>query len=718
MPRDYSQDLNPAQWEAVRTTEGPVLVIAGAGSGKTRTIVYRLAYLVDQGVPPDQILLLTFTRKASGEMLERAGRLLGLGGLTGVAGGTFHSFAFGMLRRFSMAATGKERFTIMDQSDAEGILKELKDKLGFGKGDRSFPKKRTVMELISKSRNKELPLPDLIQREAFHLQPYADEIEQISRDYAKFKADNALVDYDDLLFGLERLLLSDESVRAFAAQRFKYVMVDEFQDTNLVQARLVGLLSGQTRNVMAVGDDAQSIYAFRGANVYNILSFPEQYPGARVIRLERNYRSTQPILDLTNAILEGARIKYDKHLFTERKHGPAPRLVRTLSDRSQAQAVLQAILEQEKRWPLHEIAVVFRAGYQSYALEVALNKLGLPFTKYGGIKFTEAAHVKDALAYMRLAVNAADLPSWQRALGFVKGVGPKTVLKIHAAIMSGDEAAINGFCKRFPDIGSNIEFLDTLRRGDLKPMDMLERIIEFYQPLMEAAYPDDYPRRQAGLEQLARIAADYNSVDLFLAEISLENPDDSKDRGKEDTLVLSTAHSAKGLEWSAVNIIDLVEDRFPSRHAMADADSLDEERRLLYVACTRAREELNLFVPSTVYNQYAHTSEPVRPSPFVAELDGDVIEEWRENYGGGLSKCAPRPEARPDCTPTGTPPSAGTSASGETGEKPAAPKLRGFVRHKIFGRGKIIGEPSPGKYRVNFPGFGPKVILADYLEME
>jgi DNA helicase-2/ATP-dependent DNA helicase PcrA len=247
---------------------------------------------------------------------------------------------------------------------------------------------------------------------------------------------------------------------------------------------------------------------------------------------------------------------------------------------------------------------------------------------------------------------------------------------------------------------------------------MLERIMEFYQPLLETTYPDDYPRRQAGLEQLTRIASEYANVDLFLAEISLEAPDENRDRGKEDTLVLTTAHSAKGLEWSAVNIIDLVEDRFPSRHAMADPESMDEERRLLYVACTRAREELNLFVPGSVYNQYAHTSDPVRPSPFVAELDGDVIEEWRENYGGGLSKCAPRPDARPDCTPGGPPPVPGSSGSGETADKPNAPKLKGFVRHKIFGRGKIIGEPSPGKYRVNFPGFGPKVILADYLEEE
>jgi len=709
MSNDYTNDLNPAQWEAVKTTEGPLLVIAGAGSGKTRTIVYRLAHLVDEGASPNSILLLTFTRKAAGEMLERAGILLGMGGLTGVAGGTFHSFAYGMLRRFAHSATGRERFTIMDQGDAEGILKELKDKNKFGKGDRSFPKKRTLLEMISKSRNKELSVNDVIQREAFHLQPYADEIEQLSREYAEFKRQNALMDYDDLLFSLERLLLNDESVRQFAAERFKYVMVDEFQDTNLVQARLVNLLAGPSRNVMVVGDDAQSIYAFRGANVYNILSFPKNFPGAKVIKLERNYRSTQPILNLTNAILEDARVKYEKNLYTERTDGSLPRVIHTMSDRSQAQAVLKTILEQEKRYPRHEIAVIFRAGYHSYALEVALNKLGIAFTKVGGIKFTEAAHIKDALAYMRLAVNAADLPGWQRVLGFVKGVGPKTVLKIHEAVMQGDESKIGGFTKRFPDIANVFAFLDGLRQGEQSPAVMLAKIMEFYQPLLESNYPDDYPRRQAGLEQLARIASDYKNVDMFLAEISLEVPDENRGQDKENVLVLTTAHSAKGLEWSAVNIIDLVEDRFPSRRAMADPEDLEEERRLMYVACTRAREELNLFVPGAVYNQYANASEPVRPSPFISALPFKVFEQWRENYGGGLAKCtAPGtcpPEAAPDA-PSGAPATAGTN------------KPHGYVRHKIFGRGKIIGEPSPGKYRVNFPGFGPKVILADFLEME
>jgi DNA helicase-2/ATP-dependent DNA helicase PcrA len=706
MTYDFKKDLNPAQWEAVRTTEGPVLVIAGAGSGKTRTIVFRLAYLVDRGAPPDSILLLTFTRKAAAEMQGRAARLLNLSGLAGVAGGTFHSFAYGTLRRYAVRALGRENFTVMDRADAEAMVREAKDRLNIGKGDRSFPKKGALVEIVSKARNKELPVKDLVAREYFHLSPHADEIESIAMEYETIKRDGGLLDYDDLLFRLENLLVTDEEVLQRLRSRYRYLMVDEYQDTNLVQARLVRLLAGESGNVMAVGDDAQSIYAFRGANVYNILSFPEAFPGARVIRLERNYRSTQPILDLTNAILAEARAKYDKELYTERKGGETPRVVRTISDRSQAGAVVSRVLELEKKYPLHDIAVIFRAGYHSYPLEVALNKIGIPFQKFGGIKFAEAAHIKDSLAYLRLAANPADLPSWRRVLSFVKGVGPKTAQKIHAAIMTGDRPAMEGFRKRYPELGRILDFLDGLRQGPDSPPAMLEQVVDFYRPALEDNYPDDYPRRQAGLEQLLRIASEYSNLDLFLAEISLENPEEPEAR-REDTLVLSTAHSAKGLEWSAVMVIDLVEDRFPSKHALNGQDELEEERRLLYVACTRARESLSLFVPGAVYNQHARTSEPVMPSQFIAGLPDGVAEQWRENYAGGLGRCGPS-------APCPYP---------EEEREESAPASRakvpgGYVRHTIFGRGKIIGRPSPGKVNVNFPGFGPKIILEDYLEVE
>ncbi|BBD09990.1 DNA/RNA helicase, superfamily I [Desulfovibrio ferrophilus] len=698
-----------------------MLVIAGAGSGKTRTIVYRLAHLVRNGVAPENILLLTFTRKAAQEMQDRAELLLE-GGLAGVTGGTFHAFAFSMLRRFPGALDEAGRVSIMDQGDAENALRDIKSDLGMGKGDRSFPKKSTLMGLISKSRNKELALSAVLQNEAFHMLRYEGEIEQLAKAYAVFKKRHGLYDYDDLLFGLERLLRDHEPARDFARSRFKYVMVDEFQDTNLVQARIVKLLGGKSGNVMAVGDDAQSIYAFRGANVHNILSFEQMFDGAKLIRLEQNYRSTQPILDLTNALLEQAELKIRKNLFTERKDSHKPQMVRTISDRSQAQAVVSKVLEFGRKFPLHEVAVLFRAGYQSYSLEVALNKLGIRFQKFGGIRFTEAAHIRDALSFLRLMQNPSDIPAWQRVFDHVKGVGPKTCAKIFAAVMDGDKKYLTASCKRNPQVNEVLDFLDGLRTQDQRPSPLLGRVLEFYQPILEKKFADDYPRRQSGLEQLQRIAAGYENLDGFLGDISLENPEPEKDTGKEDTLVLSTVHSAKGLEWSAVVIIDLVQDRFPSRHALQRAEDLEEERRLLYVACTRAKDRLALFVPSVIYNQYNGTSEPALESPFLSELPLSTYEAWRENYSGGLARVDGGTTRTPEAPASSVQSSTAKHSSKGAGTGPTAtgngPTQLGYCRHKIFGRGKVIATVGEGKFRINFPGFGLKVILADYLEME
>ena len=321
----YERELNAAQLEAVKATEGPVLVIAGAGSGKTRTIVYRLAYLVENGVSPEEILLLTFTRKAAQEMLLRAGDLLGVG-LGRVGGGTFHSFAYATLMRWSRVLAGPEGPvpTVMDSADARELLGRAKDETGAGKGDRKFPKRNTVQGLISRARNKEMSIGDVVRDDSPHLMPYVDELEKMSAAYAALKRRGFLLDYDDLLFQLEALIRDNEAVRNDLRNRFRYVMVDEFQDTNKVQARIVKLIAGDGGNIMAVGDDAQSIYAFRGADVENILRFEKDFPGARIISLEQNYRSTQPILDLTNEILARAERKYEKNLFTEKNDGASP----------------------------------------------------------------------------------------------------------------------------------------------------------------------------------------------------------------------------------------------------------------------------------------------------------------------------------------------------------------------------------------------------------
>ena len=733
--------LNPAQLEAVTAPDGPVLVIAGAGSGKTRTIVHRLAWLAEQGVPPEAMLLLTFTRKASREMLLRATDLLGYS-LGGVHGGTFHGFAFSVLRQYR-PAWAEGPVTVMDSADSASAIQQCKERLKVGKGDRSFPKTQTIIGLLSKARNKEISIGDVLQRDAQHLLPHADALESIGEAYRGYRRQHGLLDYDDLLFELEDLLKGDpEAGREGLAERFReryrYIMVDEYQDTNRVQARLVRLLAGEAGNVMAVGDDAQSIYAFRGADVRNILDFPKLFPGTRVIRLEENYRSTQPVLDVANAVLAPASEGFRKNLFTTKENTPKTprvRLVRPMSDLTQANVVAARVEELLDRYQAKEIAVLFRAGYQSYHLEVALSKRGIKFRKYGGLRYAEAVHVKDVVAFVRLAINPLDMPSFERVAGLSKGVGTKTAEKIYHVAAQGDFDALRKACTKYPDLWSDMLLLDKLREHNLTPAALIEMVIEHYTPRLQAMFPDDWPRRQQGLSELAHIASAYTDLEQFVADLSLETPEDEADEIDEaGRVVLSTIHSAKGLEWDAVIVLDLVEDRFPSRHALVRPEDFEEERRLMYVACTRAREDLELSVPATLYNRQNGGNEPAVPSPFVRELPFDALEEWQEGYTGRLSRRntsfagdpafarpapdVPRALAHPDAGrvkgvfPPPVAPEKVPAAKGKGGEG------CGYCRHKVFGRGKIVERLPPDKCRVNFPGFGLKVILSAFLTLE
>ncbi len=711
MPIDYEKELNPAQWEAVRHLDSPLLVIAGAGSGKTRTIVYRLAYLVERGVPPWAILLLTFTRKASQEMLGRAARLLGqdeASGLTDVRGGTFHSFAYRALRRTPPPGYSSD-FSIIDRPDSEAALKELKAELGLGKGDRSYPKIGTVVEILSKARNKELDVTEVLARESFHLAGYADDFAALAKGYGAFKQRHNLLDYDDLLFQFESLLLEREEVRQSYRSLFRHIMIDEYQDTNLVQARLVKLLEPLEGRVMAVGDDAQSIYAFRGANVRNILEFPQTFPGTRIVKLEQNYRSRQNILNLTNRILDNAVGHYEKELFSERGPGPRPTLVRPLSDRTQASLVVDKILELLREYPPHEVAVLFRAGYQSFQVETQLARLGIAFQKYGGMRFSEAAHIKDMLCYLRCVRNPGDRLAWQRIAAHLKGVGAKTAVKIHEAHLSGDGKRLEGFLKRHEGVKELLDLLHAQRTAVSPPAAVVERVFDFYKPLLQELYPDDYPKREKGIEELIQIAAGYRDLDQLLADLCLEAPEQ---RDREQCLTLSTIHQAKGLEWGAVLLIDLVEERFPSRHAMNSNDDYEEERRLLYVACTRAKDYLALFAPRSVYKRGQEFADPASISPFLRELPPPLFEEAHESH---VNRRPEYPE-RLHATPAAPQESRQPEKSAANPAKP--PGELPFCRHKIFGRGKIVERIPPNKYRVNFPGFGLKVILEDYLALE
>lgn len=734
--------LNPAQLEAVTAPDGPVLVIAGAGSGKTRTIVHRLAWLAEQGVPASDMLLLTFTRKASREMLLRATDLLGYS-IGGVHGGTFHSFAFSVLRQYR-PAWAEGPVTVMDSADSASAIQQCKERLKVGKGDRSFPKTQTIIGLLSKARNKEVSIGDVLQRDAQHLLPHADALESIGEAYRGYRRQHGLLDYDDLLFELEDLLKGDpEAGREGLAERFReryrYIMVDEYQDTNRVQARLVRLLAGEAGNVMAVGDDAQSIYAFRGADVRNILDFPKLFPGTRVIRLEENYRSTQPVLDVANAVLAPASEGFRKNLFTTKENTPKTprvRLVRPMSDLTQANVVAARVEELLDRYQAKEIAVLFRAGYQSYHLEVALSKRGIKFRKYGGLRYAEAVHVKDVVAFVRLAINPLDMPSFERVAGLSKGVGTKTAEKIYHVAAQGDFDALRKACTKYPDLWSDMLLLDKLREHNLTPAALIEMVIEHYTPRLQAIFPDDWPRRQQGLSELARIASAYTDLEQFVADLSLETPEDDADEFDEaGRVVLSTIHSSKGLEWDAVILLDLVEDRFPSRHALVRPEDFEEERRLMYVACTRAREDLELFVPATLYSRQNGGNEPATPSPFVRELPFSALEEWQEGYTGRISKRStsfagdpafsrpsldiPRELANPNAgrvkgvfPPPVIPEAIGDRAASKGGAG------CGYCRHKVFGRGKIVEQLPPDKCRVNFPGFGLKVILSAFLTLE
>ena len=734
--------LNPAQLEAVTAPDGPVLVIAGAGSGKTRIIVHRLAWLAEQGVPASDMLLLTFTRKASREMLLRATDLLGYS-IGGVHGGTFHSFAFSVLRQYR-PAWAEGPVTVMDSADSASAIQQCKERLKVGKGDRSFPKTQTIIGLLSKARNKEISIGDVLQRDAQHLLPHADALESIGEAYRGYRRQHGLLDYDDLLFELEDLLKGDpEAGREGLAERFReryrYIMVDEYQDTNRVQARLVRLLAGEAGNVMAVGDDAQSIYAFRGADVRNILDFPKLFPGTRVIRLEENYRSTQPVLDVANAVLAPASEGFRKNLFTTKENTPKTprvRLVRPMSDLTQANVVAARVEELLDRYQAKEIAVLFRAGYQSYHLEVALSKRGIKFRKYGGLRYAEAVHVKDVVAFVRLAINPLDMPSFERVAGLSKGVGTKTAEKIYHVAAQGDFDALRKACTKYPDLWSDMLLLDKLREHNLTPAALIEMVIEHYTPRLQAIFPDDWPRRQQGLSELAHIASAYTDLEQFVADLSLETPEDDADEFDEaGRVVLSTIHSSKGLEWDAVILLDLVEDRFPSRHALVRPEDFEEERRLMYVACTRAREDLELFVPATLYSRQNGGNEPATPSPFVRELPFSALEEWQEGYTGRISKRStsfagdpafsrpsldiPRELANPNAgrvkgvfPPPVIPEAKGDRAASKGGAG------CGYCRHKVFGRGKIVEQLPPDKCRVNFPGFGLKVILSAFLTLE
>lgn len=608
---DYAAALNSQQLAAVTAGEGPSLVIAGAGSGKTRTLVYRVAYLIDSGIDPSQILLLTFTRKSSQEMLDRAGELIGVRSER-VRGGTFHSVANMLLRRYGRSIGLEPGFTILDRGDAEDLIALVRAQLGLNEKDKRFPRKGTIAEMFSKSENTLRPLDEIVVEEFDHFSDHLDALGQLQRGYQASKRQRQLVDYDDLLVLLRRLVMEDEGVRRTISSLYRYILVDEYQDTNRLQADIVRHLASTHQNVMVVGDDAQSIYAFRGATFKNIMEFPTLFPGTIIYKLEENYRSTQPILNLANAIIAAAAEKYSKHLFTRKLDGPLPVLVEAAGENAQSRFIAQKILElREEGVPLSEMAVLFRSSFHSFDLEIELSRHGLPFIKRGGVKFIETAHVKDLLAHMRVVANPLDAVSWHRVLMLVEGVGPKKAQDVMAALVKSDKPYLTlrempgRSGKGLKDLALTLESLT--ESGYLRPAEQVNHIYEYYLPILKTQY-DDYPKRMRDLDHLQTIAEGYQEVETFLSDLALEPPDGSvasvaaTDRDDE-RLVLSTIHSAKGLEWQCVFVIWIVDGRFPSVYSFSEDEKLEEERRLFYVSVTRAKRHLYLTYPINVFDR-------------------------------------------------------------------------------------------------------------------
>ncbi len=660
---DYEGALNPQQLAAATAPGGPVLVVAGAGTGKTRTLVYRVAYLVETGTPPEQIVLLTFTRRAAREMLARAAELLD-GRCQQVRGGTFHAFCLGLLRRHAPRLGFERTFTILDAADAADVLDVLRTAADLHKGKKRFPRKKTLYTLFSASTNRGLSLEEILEAQYPQFVDELAVLQRLREDYQAYKRRHGLMDYDDLLAYTLTLFERHDDVRRAVAAGCRHVLVDEYQDTNALQAALVHRFASVHGNVMAVGDDAQSIYRFRGADFRNIFAFPERFPEARVLKLEQNYRSTQPILDLANRVLERAQRRYDKRLFSAHKAtGDRPALVPAPDSRFESRFVTQMVLQlREEGVPLHRMAVLFRSSFNSYDLEVELNRRNIPFVKYGGLKLSEAAHIKDVLAHLKVVENPKDAAAWNRLLQLLQGIGPKTAHDLIEWITSASEDPFTiderPFSLRYVEaITTLFEVLRAARRPGVALVAQVEAIVQYYEPLCQRTYYEDYPKRLQDLEQFVALADSFADRSDFLGALALDPIelsalDEEPLEDDETPLVLSTIHSAKGLEFHSVFLIHALDGVLPSGYAFKDDDALDEELRLLYVAFTRAEENLFVSYPMVQYRR-RFGDYLARPSRFLDGVPEHLLEPCQlveEGAPPALPEAGPPPSgpALPD----------------------------------------------------------------------
>lgn len=641
---DLTQFLNPSQIEAAAFKDGPALVIAGAGTGKTRVLEYRTLYLIEQGISDDQILLLTFTRKAAQEMLRRSSQHNAK--CRRVPGGTFHSFATGILRKYANLLGISNQFTILDRSDSEDLINVIRADIGLAATNRRFPKKSTLMDILSTATNKQVSVETILEDEYPQFADDLKELENIRHRYKEKKQLSNLLDYDDLLTYLNLLLMTFPKVKQALQEQYRYLMVDEYQDTNAVQGDIVRNLADIHRNVLVVGDDMQSIYKFRGASFENIIRFPKDFPEAKLIKLEQNYRSRQSILNASNAVINQVKGEhYTKTLFTDRGEGERPTFIEFSDPMSEASWIAQKVLEaREQNVALNEIAILFRSSYISNELEVELKSRNIPYVKYGGLKFMEAAHVKDIICILRAANNPTDEVSWMRTLTMLPKIGGIKAREVFLKIKSeglekGLKSATETQSYSSEELNKLANLLLSPRIDTLTPSAAMEKAIKYYQPLLRENY-DDWNKREEDLTSLKEISQKYERLGKMLEDLALEPPNESVSDVKSDTenephLVLSTIHSAKGLEWHTVILLGAQEGILPHYKSVDKPSELEEERRMFYVAITRAKENLFLTM-SHGHSTNSHGWGLELPSRFVLPLldNGSIEMESKRDTDG------------------------------------------------------------------------------------
>jgi DNA helicase II / ATP-dependent DNA helicase PcrA len=649
---NYRDVLNEEQRAVVMAGKGPLLVIAGAGSGKTRTAIYRVARLIEAGVAPARILLVTFTNRAAREMLSRVETLLSGTETRRVWGGTFHSLGNRILRRHAASLGYESNYSILDAEDAKDMVETCIEEAAIDTKARRFPKGEVLAGLFSYATNTDTPLEQVINLKYPQFEPLTTQIIRVDRLYQARKLERNAMDYDDLLINWKRLLIEKPDIAAIYQEQFEHILVDEYQDTNKLQAEIVDLLAAKQRNLMVVGDDAQSIFGWRGANFANIFEFKDRYPDAQVFKLETNYRSAPEILMLANASVGQNRKQFPKHLQAVRpSRGFTPALVPLRDAEQQAAFVAARILElRDEGVPLDEMAVLYRSHFHSLELQLELTRRGIPYDVRSGVRFFEQAHIKDVVAYLRLLVNPRDELAWKRVLKLIPKIGNATAARVWEKLAYVAEplalVRTNELANALPKgaqsgWGEFVELIKSLLEPDVvnQPAKQIELVLaRGYLEYLQASY-ENAEAREEDLQQLANFAAGYETTETFLSELALINTERFAPPGgtagvdvlmggdEDEELALSSVHQAKGLEWRVVFLLWAADGRFPSARSLRDAEGEEEERRLFYVALTRARDELYVCYP-LLETERGRQSVIQRPSRFVTEVPRALFEIW------------------------------------------------------------------------------------------